>query len=453
MNFPLRRALIAGVMCVPVLTIPAAHSEPLTQYVDDFFYKLNGGRAIPRGAAGYVTYRIGARFTVNPGYTCGKFNLENNISDAINNIRTQLRGLPDQIATAATGLVSSLPMYLVKNYAPDIYGILTWNLDQSIELFRFQYKTCETIEAEIANNNVGYNPYSTAMRAAVLNQWEWGADQNNSIGQTSDEIKNDPGRRGFLFVGPGRGTANNPVPIKHDLMVLAYNNRIGRIQNPLDTSAPPASQNHFPLVQIWPTPQAAADWVVAATGEIWLVVGNNAPKRSAPGIGLRPEIDQLTDQYAIALTNALTLNDFQDIDELERRVPAKLRISDKVIEAMRRLPEEKRALAIERLASDTAVAIVKNKVDLATTLFRSAIQDPDVVTSPIASVAGSIASDTRAWLREEMDEINISMNIQKMGAGATPVLILNEGAREAVRESTQGSGAYHLRPPVPGFSE
>lgn len=413
----------------------AAYAEPLTQNVDDFFYELGGGRAIPRGAAGYITYRIGARFTITPGYSCGKFNMEQNLEEALNRIRTQVQGLPNQLGMAATNMISALPMYLVKNYAPDIYGILMWNLDQSIELFRFQYKTCETLESEIMNNDNGYNPYATATRAAVLNQYILGGNSGQSIDETTRQTQTNPGMYGFNFLGDGRGTAARPIPLKHDLMVLAYNNRLGRVANPLDVSAPTANQTDA-LVQTWHTPQLAADWLVAATGEFWLVVDSSAPKESAPGVGLRPEIDVLTDQYETALTNAVANNDYAGLDALESDgVPKKLRISDRVIEALQAIKGDQRAVAIERLASDTAVAIVKNKVDLATTLLRAAVQDPDVATSQIAGVAGEVASQARTWLREEMQEISQMMAISRMGTNATPVIILNHGATESRRES------------------
>lgn len=444
------RIMSALLFCVVALFgvhFQPTQAEPLTQYVDDFFYKLDGGRAIPRGAAGYVTYRIGARFTVTPGYSCGKFNLEQNLEQALNRIRDQVTGLPDQLGMAATGMISSLPMYLVKNYAPDIYGILMWNLDQSIELFRFQYKTCETLEAEIMKNNEEYNPYATAMRVAVMNQWEYGANGGGTIDQTARNIQERPGRDGFNFLGNGRGTPVKPIALKHDLMVLAYNNRVGRIDDPLDTSRPEGRDNDA-LVRTWPTPQHAADWVVAATGEFWLVVDQSTPKQSAPGIGLRPEIDLLTDNYAIALTNAVELSDFNDLDTLEQTVPQRLRLSDKVIKGLRSLPDDKKAIAIERLASDTAVALVKNKVDLATTLFRSAMQDPDIATSQIASIAGNVSAHTRTWLREEMDEIAQSMQIQRNGASATPVLIMNHGASQDRRDSGMSGAPSSNQYPV-----
>lgn len=423
----------------------SAQAEPVTQYVDDFFYKLGGGRAIPRGAAGYVTYRIGARFTITPGYSCGNFSLEQNLEQALNRIRTQIQGLPDQLGMAATGMVSALPMYLLKNYAADVYGILMWNLDQSIDLFRIQYKTCETLEAEIMRNNEGYNPYATATRAAVLNQYIWGGENGTTIDQTTREAQTDPGRRGFNFLGNGRGTPDKPIPLKHDLMVLAYNNRLGRVENPLDVSAPTANQNDA-LVQTWRTPQLAADWLVAATGEFWLVVGGSAPKQSAPGIGVRPEIDLLTDNYEIALTNAVVNNQFDDLDALERSgVPKKLRISDRVIESLQAMNREQRAIAIERLASDTAVSVVKNKVDLASTLLRASVQDPDVATSQIAGVAGQVASQARTWIREEMEEISQMMSIDRMGPSTTPVLIMNHGQMEGTRGGGQ-SGRSEARP-------
>lgn len=438
---PARRARMKKMLVMTasamMVTGPVSHAEPLTQYVDDFFYELGGGRAIPRGAAGYVTYRIGARFTVTPGYSCGNFSLEQNLEQALNRIRTQVQGLPDQLGTAATNMISALPMYLVKNYASDIYGILMWNLDQSIDLFRVQYKTCETLEAEIMNNDNGYNPYATATRAAVMNQYIWGGENGQTIDETTRDIQTNPGRRGFNFLGDGRGTAARPIPLKHDLMVLAYNNRIGRVSNPLDVSAPTTHQNEA-LVQTWRSPQHAADWLVAATGEFWLVADSSAPKESAPGIGLRPEIDMLTDHYVIALTNAAELNNYDDLDALELGgVPNKLRLSDRVIESIQALKGDKRAIAIERLASDTAVAIVKNKVDLATTLLRAAIQDPDVATSQISGVAGQVALQARTWLREEMEEISQMMAIDRMGPASTPVIIMNRGMQEGSRGGSQ----------------
>jgi hypothetical protein len=270
-----------------------------------------------------------------------------------------------------------------------------------------------------------------------MNQYIWGGENGQTIDQTTRDIQANPGRQGFNFLGDGRGTAARPIPLKHDLIVLAYNNRIGRVANPLDVSAPTTHQ-HEALVQTWRSPQHAADWLVAATGEFWLVVDNSAPKESAPGIGLRPEIDMLTDNYAIALTNAVEHNQFDDLDALEANgVPRKLRLSERVIKSLRALKGEQREIAIERLASDTAVAIVKNKVDLASTLLRAAVQDPDVATSQIASVAGQVASQARSWLREEMEEISQMMAIDRMGPAATPVIIMNRGMREANRDGIQ----------------
>lgn len=429
---PIVRSILIALISTSVTKVQA---EPLPRQVDELFYQLGGGRALPRGAAGYVTYRIGARFTVSPGYSCGEFNLEDNLEQALNRIRDQVQGLPDQLGMAATNMISALPMYLVKNYAPDIYGILMWNLDQSIELFKFQYKTCETLEAEIMNNNAGYNPYATAARAAVLNQWEIGARSGSTIDQTSRSIQSNPGNQGFNFLGNGRGRPGSPIPLKHDLMVVAYNNRIGRFNDPLNTTAP--NNTADPLVQTWPTPAAAADWLIAATGEVWLVVGENSPKESAPGVGLRPEIDLLTENYEIAIINAVELIDFAALDTLEQTVPTKFRISDKVIESIRSLRGDEKGVAIQRLASDIAVSIVKNKVDMATTLLRSAVQDPDVATSQIAGVAGSVALEARKWIREEIEEISMMMAIERQGMGTTPLVIIKRGAQRQLDGSNQ----------------
>lgn len=427
-------SLTAITLLLNPLPIRNADAEPLTGYVDDFFYKLGGGRTLPRAASGYVTYKIGARLQFTPGYSCGKFSMEDNLEEALNRIRDQINGLPDQLGMAATSAISALPLYLVKNYAPDIYGLLVWNLDQSIELFRFEYKTCETLEAEIHNNDAEYNPFKTAVRASVLNQWHTGADNGDTIDETSRKIQNSPGDEGITFLSPGRGKAGNPIPLRSELVILAYNVRIGRGNTPLDVSAP-VGQSGTPLVQVWPTPQAAADWVIAATGEFWLTVEDSAQKETSNGVGLRPEIDKLTDDYQNAINNAVQLRDHDALDGLEKNVPPKLRISDRLVESIRLLPELDQTVSIERLASETALSIVKNKVDLALALLRASVQDPDVLGSDISQICAQVSLDARTWLREEMVDIEQSMYFDASGMRSTPTLIMGHSNSVSTRKS------------------
>lgn len=424
-----------------------SHAEPLEKNMSDWFYELGGGRALPQYSHAFVTYRIGSRFTADLGYSCGRFDFETNVENAINRVRGQIENMPNQLGMAATEMISALPLYLVKNYAPDIYGLLTKNLDWAIDLFRFQYKTCQQLESEMLASNDNSNPFANAVRASVMNRWTIGVNNNETTTEVEDDIIDNPGSAGINFLGNGRGVNDNPIPIKHDLMVLAYNNRLGRTDNPLTLD--PYGGNDAdtnPLVQIWPTPEAAAEWVVATTGEMWLSVDQSGQKDSAPGVGIRPEIDEYTRQYDEAIRSAVINNDFTALDEIESSgIPSRLRISDSLIQAIRSINQIEQGPTIARLASDIALNIVTFKVDMASTLLRSAEQDPDIITSQISGIAKKASESSREWLREEVQEIAQMVSFGRTTNSQTALQILNYARSESVRGL---SNSRSVRSPV-----
>lgn len=404
---------LAVALTLALYTGAVAASSPITQPIDDTFKWLEGGSGLPRSSSAYTTYRVGARFTASVGYSCGKFKFQNNASAALQRMRDQIQNMPNILAQAATGFVASAPFYLVKTFAPDVYGILTWNLDSAIELFRFDYKTCEQLESDIRNTTdiAAHNPYSDLMRASVLQRYSWGASQGWSIQQTKEDIENNPGAGGIDFLGNGRGTPANPIEVLHDVMLVGYNLRLHR--GILDTSTPPNLPTPNAMVRIWPTPQDAINWIQRIAGEYRLVLAEGSSPEGASPQGVRAEIERVTELYQSALGTAVISRDYGLLDDLERNIPGNLKVPSSTIEHIRKLSDNQKGLAISSLSSGTATAVVVNSVQEAIQTLRQGAQAPDVVNSAAESVIGPLISKTILQLHDQLDEIAIMARINR----------------------------------------
>lgn len=432
------KAFAAATLSLLISSSIQAEPLRLQKTVDNFFYELHGGTTIPRSASGYVTYRIGARIRFTSGYSCGRFDTFDNIEQAVNRIRDQIEALPDQLSMAATSAISALPLYLVKTYEPNIYGLLVWNMDQAIELFRFEYKTCEQLESEIKRNDApGFNPYKTAVRAAVFNQYVYGADEGESLTQTANEAKQNPGRRGITHLGQaGRGRDGDPIRLKRELAIVGYNNTLGRTDNPRATTAVEGAEDEY-LVQVWPTPTAAADWIVMTTGDVELVVeGSGTNGRSTtPGIGLRPEVNKITRDYREAITRAVSSADYSALEELENTMPEQYQLSPKLVEDLRSLKPNKRSLAIQKLASNAAVGFVSQKANLAIEILEAGMEDPDTYSSDISSETKTFAAEAINKYERGMASLERQLHFNSI-TGYTPIQI----SKEAYHDRTQDTG-------------
>lgn len=434
------------VASLSLVATATAQSAPLQKSVDNFFYELHGGTAIPRSAAGYTTYRIGARIRFTSGYSCGKFDTFDNIEQAVNRIKDQIEALPDQLSMAATSAISAAPLYLVKTYAPDIYGLLVWNMDQAVELFRFEYKTCEQIESEVKRNDTpGFNPYKTAVRAAIFNQYVYGADEGDSLTDTASEAKANPGARGITHLGQAeRGKSGDPIKLKRELAIVGYNDTLGRTDNPRATTAVPGAEDEV-LVQIWPTPTAAADWIVMTTGEVEIVVegSGSSGRATTPGIGLRPEVNKIARDYSEAIASAVSSADYTSLEAMEPTIPEQYHLSPKLVEDIRSLNQNKRALAINKLASNAAVGLVSQKANLAIEILEAGMEDPDTYSSDISSETKAYAAEAISKYERGLTSLERQLHLNSM-TGYTPMQISTEAYNDKTRNigtSTPSSDA------------
>jgi len=392
------------------------------------YYQLGGGRIIPPPGAGATTFSISARFKVGLGYSCGKFNFQDNIRQMVNQMATQVRQLPGQLTTAASAAVAALPGYLLQKVNPTLYNIITKTLDETVTLFRMSYKSCKQIEQEM-QKNPDANPYQGFMKASVADRWTTGVNAGDLAADIDDDIKTSTDREPIRWLGGNLyGTPDNPIQINRDIVVAGYNIMIGRTGDvSVITPPPPYSQMaREPIVQIWPSPAAAGTWVQQVLGDLRIVMSPaDVPPESVAGRGLRPKVDELETSIYAALREALEDDDYEALNKY-----ASLRVSAALIEGLRDMPPGEAAVLTDRLVSELAVNEARERLMLIKQMMMTGLRAPDLVASTGGSTAkkhirGSTFRDMDRVTREIID----SLELKQRTLNGTTITIINHATR------------------------
>ena len=398
--------------------------DPTLPNVDDgthmLFYKLGGGRVVPAPGSGFVTHRVTARFKGGFGYSCGEFDFQNNVAEMINQIETRVREIPMQLQNAISAAVAGLPGYLMQKINPNLYNIVTKSLDETAELFRFSYKTCEQMEVEMRQ---GKNPYDGFMTAVVANKWKIGAEGGDNIADTKDEIADDPTGPIEWLGGNEYGTVQRPIQINHDLVMAGYNIMLGRTGDVSTDAIPVGALAQQPIVQIWARPSDAGIWVQDVVGDMIIITTEDEPvPQSISGEGLRPVVSDLEPLIRNALDEAINIYDFEAINRF-----TSLTLSNGLVEGLRAMPLGERLVFVERLVSEMAVNEAYERVTLIRQMLLMGLNHPD-------NVAANISDKTEEYIRSKtfpdfdisVNEIYETLALKRTTVNSTALAIINQ---------------------------
>ena len=406
------------------LTGSAFSQDPTLPNVDDgthvLFYKLGGGRVVPAPGSGFVTHRVTARIKGGFGYSCGEFDFQNNVSEMINQIETRVREIPMQLQNAISAAVAGLPGYLMQKINPNLYNIVTKSLDETAELFRFSYKTCEQMEVEMRQ---GKNPYDGFMTAVVANKWKFGAEAGDNIADTKDDIADDPTGPIEWLGGNEYGTVQRPIQINHDLVMAGYNIMLGRTGDVSTDAIPVGALAQQPIVQIWSRPSDAGIWIQDVVGDMIIITTERDPEpQSITGEGLRQVVTDLEPLIRNALDDAIDTYDFEAINRF-----TSLTLSNGLVEGLRAMPLGERLVFMERLISEMAVNEAYERVTLIRQMLLMGLNHPD-------NVAAKITDKTEEYIRGKtfpdldilVNEIYETLALKRTTVNSTALSIINQ---------------------------
>jgi len=429
------------------MTLHAAprNASQIPPHISHTYYHLGGGRILPPPGAGVTTFNISARFKVGLGYSCGKFNFQDNVTQMVNQMTSRVRQIPGQLTTAASAAVAALPGYLIQKVNPTLYNIITKTLDETANLFRLSYKSCQQIEHDM-QRNPDANPYQGFMKASIADRWTVAASSGDLAADVDESINSATDRDPIRWLA-GRlyGTADNPIQVNRDIVVAGYNIMIGRTGDVSVDTAPPSDSPMAlePIVQIWASPAAAGTWAQEVLGDLKIVMTPaDTPPASIAGKGLRPKVSALEISIDNALREALKTDDYAPLNRY-----TSLRISASLIEGLHNMPPGEAAVLTDRLVSELAVNEARERLMLIKQMMMTGLRAPDLV----ASTGGATAKKhIRGSTFRDMDrvtrEIIESLELQQRTLNATTIAIINHANRQRDAAASKTSGALQGGP-------
>ncbi len=379
---------LVSVLFVSTVASAAADDDTpiISGRIGKYYYTIGGGKVLPPPSTRMSTYRVTARFRGGVGYSCGKFDLKENVKQMFNEMEDEIRELPNELMTALTGAVMSLPAYALKKASPSLYGLINKYRDDYIEIFRMSYKSCEQIEREIRDNEPGYNPYGNFMSFAVAEQWQETAEtspNSKPIDKIKQEAEEEAKKKGFKWLNGERygGEGQKSINIDTDIAMAGYNYLLGRDRANDETPATSTEIDENYIANIWSSPLMPGKWIGEIVGTTEIRLDDPTPQ-SEPGVGLRPEVEELADEVRIAIYKAINEDDFSDIREYRSS-----QVTVHLVYTVRKMSPEESASTVDKLASEIAVGEIQKKVILAKQLLYTGLMNPDVNASKASGIA------------------------------------------------------------------
>lgn len=415
--------MIFGVVSTSTYSITQAPPEE-----SEWYYQIGGAQSIsvaPNINQGSTALNASANWGVN--YSCGKFDPVLGVSAVLNDIKTGADAFMNNMLSAATSSIASLPALILQRANPGLYDLFQGGLLAAQEQVTLATKTCQEMESEIAQ---GINPFDKWATLAVGRDWKVqmgtggsGSSSNNVI-SAKQTIENNGGKNGIDWIGGTRGGLGQPpIRIPTDIVKAGYNIAMNRV--PYAAGIPPGTGR---VKDLWGSVEAAMDFSDKLLGSQSIQTFDGHVNQSTPGRGLLHFIEAEKNTISTLLVPMVTNPGTATVANLEAIAAPGTRLTKQTIDALNRLKVEERKIYIDKLAEEIAMSRLIEKALLVRRMITMGSDEPNVAHA-----------DMRTEMKPVLEKINVQIEsvlfekrIRKELVGDTvPVLLAMERNRKA----------------------
>jgi len=441
-------ALLCAGLLLSSLSLPAAADQASNH---SLYYRMGG--AEPAGHANYknqIALRLGIDAKLRMSYSCGKFDIGLSWSNVMNGFSQ----LGTQISNAVKAGIASLPMYALQRAQPGLYQMLQEYSAKADAIVNASLKTCEEMEATIKK---GGNPYADYIEEAKNAAWKLKSSEKGDVVQAKLDInKNEEAQNTgmpWVFGGPAGGKNTLAIQPVRDIAVAGYNATLNKpTSTPSTTLYSAAPEKSSRLVAAFASPDELAKFTTDVLGDkkVFLcTTASDCPVATSvnTATGLNPKYEQeiqLLQPKLDAMVNAEKPN----YADLQAIAAPGMALSPALLDSVRAMPSELRALTTGRLTQELAMQRVINKALVARNTLLTGLSLPEV------SAAGQATKD----VTEKVDRMTAYINdmmfefrVRKEMTSDTALAILgDQGRRDARSGSVPGGKAAERDPLVDG---
>ncbi len=393
-----------------------------------WYYEIGGAEpvSVPANPA-VVSTTLGGSAQLGLGYSCGKFDPVAAVTNTLNDIGSGVDNMMHAMTAAATSAIASLPALILQRANPGLYDLFQNALIKAEETMQLATKSCEQMEAEIAQ---GKNPYADLITLSKGNDWkvQMGIGGNDAV-TAKDTVESSNGDNGVPWIGGQAGGTGQPVlEFTGDIVEAGYNINMNRAVT--DTTPVPAA-SATRLSEIWSSPAEARDWTVDVVGENIVTTCDTCRKDSIPGTGLLPKLYQESATVTTEIQNLVSGATPPTLTNLDQITAPGVAITRQVIETIREMPASEQSLIMGRLVSEISTARTVEKALYARRLLLSGRQVPEVYAT---EVAREHADNSIAELDKEIENLLFETRVRKEVVSDTVATLLQRAA--AKRQSS-----------------
>lgn len=351
------------------------------------------------------------------GYSCAAFDPVVAVTNSLNDIGSGADSMMDAMTTAATSAIAALPALILQRANPGLYDLFQNALLKAEHRLDVATKSCEAMEAEIAN---GQNPYADLVTLSKGNDWKLqmgtgGVDVISA--KQSVEVSN--GDNGIpWFEGRAGGQNQPPLRLTGDLVEAGYEVTVGAAP----TAAPDTSER---LTILFSDADAARSWVTDVVGESVVTTCGGCAKDTLPGYGLLPKQHAAKAEIQPILAAVVSGQTVADRQTLEQLSAPGIAITRQLIDAINELPSTERSLIVGRLTAEIATARTVERALVGRRLLLTGRQVPEVIA---AEPARAHADHVIAELDREIESLLFDTRVRQELVSRTALTLLERAA-------------------------
>ena len=343
----------------------------------------------------------------------------------MNNVQSSAANVVNNIYSAATGLVSSLPALILQRANPGLYDLLQNGILRAEEMFNVSVKTCEEMEKEYIG---GKNPFDDFVTISKKNAWNSAKSSGGDVITAKKTIEQSGQNDGVPWIGGVKkgGTGQSVLEIVNDISFAGYNMVMDR--SPTTTSSPGTSGGR--IAEVFSTPAAMSQFATNTLGDYLVRTCDGCQKvRAKAGKGLMPVLDRTTDTVRTELNNLVSATGNPVYSDLDKVSAHGIRITPQVLQALREEKSAEKTIMLNKLASDIAIARVLEQALMLRRVLHTGKNEPNVSANTQATKIVNTSIDE---LNKEIENMFFEAEMRKKVSTSTVQMVL---ARKRARDN------------------
>lgn len=422
-------------------------------------YRMGGASPVPPAVNLSYNYSLGVSLRAGANFSCGKFNLKENIAGVLDDVKSAADDLQNMMVQAAQSAIASLPALILQRLNPGLYDIFQNALLEAKARVNISVASCQQLEAAMADEN--RNAFEEWVR---VGRWaafqEKGGAEPRKVAKVNEDVKEDNGRSGIPWVctdggEKAGGEGQRAIRPIRDAVTTGVNLILGRqgsgMPNDLCANTPirgdtPGAQR---LANLWDRPEDMATFAAQVVGDTTVYTYDGGNKEYQPGTGILPFIERDSVQVQSSMHGAIRQSMGMELSEatMEAISAPGLTINDQTLDALRQMQGDERAAYVQRLSDEVSVARNIEKLLLVRRALLASRDVPEVRNGPAITQINEAINE----VYEQVEELMFESRVRRELVSNTALLILGEQAARRmepviITSPDTGGGMEHGAP-------